>query len=87
MNAKISVFVICVKAIMYLLLYDLHDYAFKESRYIASCSANTQLIDFANIDLFSIFFFNRFCQMEKCGVTPHCLYHNSLTLSRESDLN
>ena len=24
-NAKISVFVICVEAIMYLLLYDLHD--------------------------------------------------------------
>ena len=25
MDAKISVFVICVKAIIYLLLYDLHD--------------------------------------------------------------
>ena len=26
MNAKISVFIICVKAIIYLLLYNLHDY-------------------------------------------------------------
>ena len=31
MNAKILVFVICVEAITYLLLYDLHDCAFKES--------------------------------------------------------
>ena len=29
MNAKISVFVICVKAIIYLLLYNLHDCTFK----------------------------------------------------------
>ena len=29
MNAKISVFVICVEAIMYLLLYNLQDYTFK----------------------------------------------------------
>ena len=29
MNAKISVFVICVEAIMYLLLYNLHDCTFK----------------------------------------------------------
>ena len=28
MNAKISVFVICVEAIIYLLLYDLHDCTF-----------------------------------------------------------
>ena len=29
MNVKISVFVICVKAIIYLLLYNLHDCTFK----------------------------------------------------------
>ena len=29
MNVKISVFVICVEAIIYLLLYNLHDCAFK----------------------------------------------------------
>ena len=29
MNAKISVFVICFKAMIYLLLYDLHDYTIK----------------------------------------------------------
>ena len=31
MNAKVSVFVICVKAIIYLLLYNLHDCTFKAS--------------------------------------------------------
>ena len=30
MNAKISVFVICVEAIIYLLLYDLPDCTFKQ---------------------------------------------------------
>ena len=34
MNAKISVLVICVKAIIYLLLYNLHDCPFKEVVYI-----------------------------------------------------
>ena len=34
MNAKKSVFVICVEAIIYLLLYDLHDCTFKCSSYI-----------------------------------------------------
>ena len=29
MNAKISVFIICVEAIIYMLLYDLHDCTFK----------------------------------------------------------
>ena len=29
MNAKISVFVICVEVIIYLLLYNLHDCSFK----------------------------------------------------------
>ena len=28
----------------------------------------------------SIFFFNRFCLVEECGVTPHCLYCDSITL-------
>ena len=30
MNAKISVFVICVEAIIYFLLYNLHDCTFKQ---------------------------------------------------------
>ena len=30
---------------------------------------------------FQYFFFNRFCPVERCGVTPHCVYHDSLTLS------
>ena len=34
MNAKISVFVICVKAIIYLLLYNLHDSTFKRETYL-----------------------------------------------------
>ena len=34
MNAKISVFVICVEFIIYLLLYNVHDYAFKASRLV-----------------------------------------------------
>ena len=32
MNSKISVFVICVEATIYLLLYNLHDYIFKFKR-------------------------------------------------------
>ena len=32
MNAKISVFVICVEAIIYLLLYNFHDRTFNEKR-------------------------------------------------------
>ena len=31
MNAKISVFVICAEEIIYLLLYNLHDYTFNNS--------------------------------------------------------
>ena len=30
MNAKTSVFVTCIEAIMYFLLYNLHDWNFKE---------------------------------------------------------
>ena len=30
MNAKISAFVICVEAIIYLLFYNLHDFTFKK---------------------------------------------------------
>ena len=33
-----------------------------------------QYLSFRNI------FFNRFCPVEKRGVTPHCLYHDSLAL-------
>ena len=32
MNAKISMFVICVKAIIYLLSYNMHDCTFKRAR-------------------------------------------------------
>ena len=32
MNAKISVFVVCVEFILYLLLYNLHDCTFKPQR-------------------------------------------------------
>ena len=32
MNAETSVFAICVEAITYLLLYNLHDFTFKEER-------------------------------------------------------
>ena len=37
-------------------------------------------IYYVNIYLFSIFFFKKYCLVEKCGVTPHCLYRDSLTL-------
>ena len=40
-------------------------------------------IDCVNIDLFSIFFSIDFARWEKCGVTPHCPYHDSLTLKLE----
>ena len=30
-------------------------------------------VSFVNI------FFNRFCPVEKCGVTPHCFYQDLLT--------
>ena len=33
MNAKISVFVICVEAILYFLLYILHDSTFKDQKF------------------------------------------------------
>ena len=36
MNAKVSVFVICVEAIIYLLLYNLHDYTLKYNLQIKS---------------------------------------------------
>ena len=38
MNAKISVFVICVNAIIYLILYNLHDCTFKLNDYVKSSS-------------------------------------------------
>ena len=30
-----------------------------------------------SIFIFSQYFFNRFCPVEKCGLDPHCLYHES----------
>ena len=38
-------------------------------------------IDYVNIFLFSILFFNIFYPVEMSGVTPHCLYGDSLTLN------
>ena len=38
MNAEILVFVICVEAIIYLLLYNLHDCTFNMVDYIYKCS-------------------------------------------------
>ena len=34
-----------------------------------------------SIVTFSQNFFNRFCPVEKCRATPHCLYRDSLTLN------
>ena len=43
--------------------------------YFFSINSFCQFFSFLNI------FFNRFCQVKKCGVTPHCLYSDSLTLT------
>ena len=48
------------------------------SRYIALFVVSgsvKKLLSFLNI------FFNRYCPVVKCWVTPHCLYRDSLTLS------
>ena len=57
-----------------------------ESQYIALFVANglsksfSQLI--VSILSFLNIFFNRFCPVEKCGVSPHCLYRDpSVTLN------
>ena len=34
-----------------------------------------------SIFMFSKYFLNRICLTEKCGVTPHCLYRDWLTLN------
>ena len=44
MNAKISVFVVCVAAIIYLLLYNLHDCTFNMHKYI-----ETYLMEFRSL--------------------------------------
>ena len=41
----------------------------------------SQLI--GSIFIFSQYFFNKFCPVEKCGVTPHCFYRDSLTLNKK----
>ena len=56
-----------------------------KSRYIALLVFSGSMKKFSAIDcvslyLFSIIFFNRFCLVEKCRVTPHWLY--SLTLTK-----
>ena len=42
MNAKILVFAVCVKTILYLLLHDLHDCAFKILSYSVMNQKNPQ---------------------------------------------
>ena len=66
-----------------------NSYKVNESRSIAllvvsGSTKNLFSIDCVYIYLFSIFFFNRFCPVEKCGVTPHCLYCDSLPLNRKN---
>ena len=39
MNANISLFVICVEAIIYLLLYNLHNFIFEKMTFIVSVIA------------------------------------------------
>ena len=56
-----------------------------ESRYIASFAVGKSIKKLFSPLIKSIFiffhiFFNRFFPVEKCGVTPHCLYRDSLTL-------
>ena len=47
MNAKISVFVYCVKAIIYLLLYNLHDCSFEDTKNrISSMNVEKKLLNF-----------------------------------------
>ena len=48
MNAKISVFVICVEAMIYLLLYKLHDRTFKETNWLISKGMRVLLFDVFN---------------------------------------
>ena len=53
-----------------------------ESRYIALFVVSGSIkklfsIDYVNIYLFSIIFFNRFFPVEVCGITSHCLYRDS----------
>ena len=53
-----------------------------ESRYIALFVSSGSIKSFfeliVSIFIFSQYFFNRFFPVEKCGVTSHCLYHESL---------
>ena len=47
----------------------------------SQCKKNAKKIfSIDNANNFSQYFFNRLCPVEKCGVTPHCLYRDSLTL-------
>ena len=54
MNAKISVFVICVEAIIYWLLFNLHDSTFKIWALLTemALSRNHQIISF---DLYNVY--------------------------------
>ena len=54
MNAKISMFVICVEAIIYLLLYNLHDCTFNETMINNKDSGHNNTLWNAFIGLFSV---------------------------------
>ena len=62
------------------------DFKINESRYIALFVVSGSINEFFQLimRLFIIIvhdsFLNRFYLVEKCGVTPHCLYRDSLTL-------
>ena len=52
---------------------------FMVSRSIKKAFLNWLCQDLSFVDIF----FNRFFPVWKCGVTPHCLYRDSLTLREE----
>ena len=55
MNATITVFIICVGAIIYLLLYNLHDCTFKQPVLTAICHPATVTAGSYQIEIYSHF--------------------------------
>ena len=51
MNAKISVFFICVEVIIYLLLYNLHDCTFESETVLSWSSRKKEKCNFATLVL------------------------------------
>ena len=77
MNAKISVFVICIKAIIYLLLYDVLDCIFKvnESQYITLFLVNGSITKLFSTDCVNIYFFQSIVNyLFKSVGLPHITY-------------